>query len=525
MISKPETKGRIRAAAKIIADISTGIYRSPANALKELVSNAFDAGATEVRIDTDHPGFTTVTCYDNGNGISKEEIKDAFELIGGSDKRTRGERTVYNRPIIGKIGIGILAMCQLTQQFVIISSKKGSSNRIEVEIDIEPFQSQDANRINLGEGDIGEYQIFEFPEERERHYTIITTPAGSRNLKLNLREGEDLKDSFASHKYLEAATFEEFVKGVGILKSITLGQYQTFLWELASLCPVEYFEDGPVKGWDGWDHIKQQLRSYNFKVYADGFELRKPILLPLHPGLTSRGSDYEIYPLEKKVVDTKSKKVLFHAEGYIYHQRLQLVPTDLQGILVRIRNVGIGAYDKSLLDYPVNIGPMVRGMTGEVYIHDGLEDALNIDRNSFNQIHEDFLTLQKTLYTHIGMPDEPGFAKDIRRRSARVQEERRVDDYTEYISLLATRARRQIDEPDLKLKFDDDLDVPLRFDIAQKEVRVNISHPSVPEAKVKALEFFHILFAFELMVGTVTDISIDDLTAWIRKLGGHGRTR
>ena len=41
----------INAAARIIGDISTGIYRSPANALKELVSNSFDAGATEVIVN------------------------------------------------------------------------------------------------------------------------------------------------------------------------------------------------------------------------------------------------------------------------------------------------------------------------------------------------------------------------------------------------------------------------------------------------------------------------------------------
>ena len=33
----------IRVSKKILADVSSGIYRTPANALKEIVSNAFDA--------------------------------------------------------------------------------------------------------------------------------------------------------------------------------------------------------------------------------------------------------------------------------------------------------------------------------------------------------------------------------------------------------------------------------------------------------------------------------------------------
>lgn len=88
--------GQINASSRIIGDISVGIYRSPANALKELISNAFDAGASEVVINTDHPGFTGVTCYDNGPGMSVEELQEVFSYIGGSDKRSRTPGTRSN---------------------------------------------------------------------------------------------------------------------------------------------------------------------------------------------------------------------------------------------------------------------------------------------------------------------------------------------------------------------------------------------------------------------------------------------
>ena len=70
----------INAAARIIGDISTGIYRSPANALKELVSNSFDAGATEVIINTDHPAFSNVSCFDNGPGLSVDKLRTNLSL-------------------------------------------------------------------------------------------------------------------------------------------------------------------------------------------------------------------------------------------------------------------------------------------------------------------------------------------------------------------------------------------------------------------------------------------------------------
>jgi len=45
-------QGTIRVADITIAQLSRGLYRSTATAFKELVSNAYDADATIVRINT-----------------------------------------------------------------------------------------------------------------------------------------------------------------------------------------------------------------------------------------------------------------------------------------------------------------------------------------------------------------------------------------------------------------------------------------------------------------------------------------
>jgi len=96
----------IIAAQKIIADISSGLYRSPAAALKELVSNAYDADATEVRIDTDVPNFRTLVIRDNGCGMSAEQFIYVMNHIGGSRKRIGGnEVTTKGRQTIGSVMI------------------------------------------------------------------------------------------------------------------------------------------------------------------------------------------------------------------------------------------------------------------------------------------------------------------------------------------------------------------------------------------------------------------------------------
>ena len=60
--------------------------------------------------------------------------------------------------------------------------------------------------------------------------------------------------------------------------------------------------------------------------------------------------------------------------------------------------MAVGYYDTSMLDYRINEGPRSRWLTGEIYVSEGLEDALNIDRDSFNKFHPQYRALQS--YVH-----------------------------------------------------------------------------------------------------------------------------
>lgn len=73
--------------AKVLSRITDGIYRQPASALRELISNAFDADATEVLIQTDRPRFDKISVTDDGNGMSPEILARLVHHIGGSSKR------------------------------------------------------------------------------------------------------------------------------------------------------------------------------------------------------------------------------------------------------------------------------------------------------------------------------------------------------------------------------------------------------------------------------------------------------
>ena len=59
---------------QVIARVTDGIYRQPASALRELISNAYDADATRVVIQTDPPRFERIVIEDNGRGMTPDVL-------------------------------------------------------------------------------------------------------------------------------------------------------------------------------------------------------------------------------------------------------------------------------------------------------------------------------------------------------------------------------------------------------------------------------------------------------------------
>jgi hypothetical protein len=129
-------------------------------------------------------------------------------------------------------------------------------------------------------------------------------------------------------------------------------------------------------------------------------------------------------------------------KGYIYFQRKAIIPPELRGILIRIRNVGIGGYDKSLLHYPMPTGVLASQVSGEIYVEEGLESALNIDRNSFRETDLNYLELQRTIFKALaGSKEEPGMGftpvfDSIRANSKKRRESELAQKEKEYLGYL-----------------------------------------------------------------------------------------
>lgn len=399
----------IDVAASVIADISSGIYRTPAGALKELISNAFDAEARAVHVSTNGPHFSTFTCSDDGSGLTPERFKEVMGLIGGSSKRDRGETSpVYGRPLIGRIGIGILSIGQICRSFEIFSSAEGSPKKFRARIDLEPYMRPEARRLQLGKPlnpnekiRVGDCEIEVADEDPGKHYTRVVMEKIIPGFQQQLRS-QPMVELGVTPKTFKKGDMTAFLSSVSRDTVSEHGAYAQLIWELAVTAPIKYLPEGPIRRAKELSDLRDRMAKYEFSVFLDGVELFKPILLPYKSSVA-----HKVYPnldFQKKLTDSRTLRV----RGYLYWQNTRILPRELQGILVRVRNVGIGAFDPTYLGYPKHEGWKFSQLCGELYVDDGLDEAINIDRASFRETDEGYLALQEFLFQRLGKETDQG---------------------------------------------------------------------------------------------------------------------
>ena len=64
------------------------VIQRPASAVKELMENAIDAGASQVKLIVQDAGKSLVQVIDNGRGMSVTDARMAFERGGTQNEET-----------------------------------------------------------------------------------------------------------------------------------------------------------------------------------------------------------------------------------------------------------------------------------------------------------------------------------------------------------------------------------------------------------------------------------------------------
>lgn len=480
---------------RVIARITDGIYRQPSSALRELISNAYDADATKVVIKTDAPRFQRISIEDNGNGMTPQSLARMLMHIGGSAKR-QGSGKDYNitsqtdpnyspngRKLIGKIGIGIFSVAQLTHNFQIITKVKGASSRTIAVVNLKQYTDEYVSHEDGDKYESGKVTVWlEKATDLDSHGTTIILNSirpqaretlQSKGIWDEIRRSEENIDedllSIAPPKYhigtidinedgllketngntsslpysIEDSPREAFSKLVdAVWNELNVGNtspkldklfdyYLQMIWNLGLSIPVSYVFEHlfDIKN-DGWAenyvvsntpkgsavpatlsnsqsirnalNLEEGISSQDFEVYIDDLQILRPLK---YRGLPTGGhalkkpliffgkceENFSKYP-----TDLSGGKLRF--EAYLFWNP-KIAPTEHRGVLIRINGASGTLFDSTFLRYQVKETTRLSQTSCEIFILEGFENALNIDRESFNFAHPHAVYLTRWLHS------------------------------------------------------------------------------------------------------------------------------
>lgn len=482
---------------RVIARVTDGIYRQPGSALRELISNAYDADATRVVVKTDAPRFERISVEDDGHGMGPEALAHLLLHIGGSAKRsvdgpslgvtsaTDPMRSPGGRRLIGKIGIGLFSVSQLTHSFQIITKTRGDSYRTVATVALRQYADEDiaAGQDEEHKFESGKVNIWrEKAADTETHGTTIVLTSIRPQARDTLRsrdiwsviEQNESQSDLEERQAIDPPRYHiGRVDSTGDLLKETGGQVWALPWEKGD-GPDEAFRKLVQSVWDEveqstpnpqldrifdyylrmvWQlslavplpYVDGHLFDMDFNGWADAFMLSNqpkgaPQRIDLAGGAIRKQTDlqdpvghigkFDVFfddlklfrPLKFKGLPTTNnalkKPLVFIGkcreefsklprelsggplafEAYLFWTP-KVAPVEHQGSLIRIHGSSGTLFDSTFMRYQVSELTRLRQITCEIFVSEGLDSALNIDRESFNNAHPHSVYITKWLHS------------------------------------------------------------------------------------------------------------------------------
>lgn len=132
----------------LITQIAAGqVIERPSYAVKELVENALDAGATQIRIDIEDHGLHLIRVTDNGQGMSKEDLRECYKHYTTSKIQSTQELThISSFGFRGEALASIAALSTLTIQ----SREKDTAQGIQIQLNAGEIEHMSATGMPEG---------------------------------------------------------------------------------------------------------------------------------------------------------------------------------------------------------------------------------------------------------------------------------------------------------------------------------------------------------------------------------------
>lgn len=142
---------------EILNHLGRGLYRSFATVIAEAVSNAWDAEAKEVNITITEDSLIV---EDDGKGMDATDFREKFLTVGYSRRDDKTNKSKRN--VIGRKGIGKLAMLSVSEKVTVITKKK------ELELTGGTVNNTDLDKEIKSNG---KYRLEELLEKEKSRFT------------------------------------------------------------------------------------------------------------------------------------------------------------------------------------------------------------------------------------------------------------------------------------------------------------------------------------------------------------------
>lgn len=119
----------------VLNHLGIGLYSNVPAILAEVIANAWDADATEVRIELSKIQESIISIEDNGTGLNEKEINERFLRVGYQRRKIQGKLTQKNRKPMGRKGIGKLSLFSIAKIIEVYTCNGKEKNAFRMNLD------------------------------------------------------------------------------------------------------------------------------------------------------------------------------------------------------------------------------------------------------------------------------------------------------------------------------------------------------------------------------------------------------
>lgn len=329
---------KITVDKRIIGTLSSSTYENFPQALKELIVNSYDADASKVDLIIEKEN-EAIIIEDTGKGMSEDDF-DFYLRIAGKTRR-KSDYTEGGRRIVGKFGVGFLAVFPFCKIYEIETTRRGSAELIKARINCEKYFTFDENTTI----DVDSVPIFGVIARDEKIRSKQFT-------KIRLLGFTKLMKSFFNKEY--ETTKKNSIKNFDPLKLIE--------WELCEYLPIQYKD----------------------KEFNEIFAL-------------DEGTPFEVFFNGKRLVRNKHVATTLETHGDSFEQIgnikfryfigtdfRTIKPIEARYIFIRNFNVGVGSRTTFGIGLDSRLYSKLAWLCIEIDVIEGLNDLIAVSRDRFN---------------------------------------------------------------------------------------------------------------------------------------------